>query len=66
MRNSRVLGQILHVQGMIVQDTAMELDGDGETILVCRLPNYLVLAQVSVRRGKPAWRRRWKSSTSKG
>jgi hypothetical protein len=37
-----------------------------EDPFTCELPNYLVLAQVPVRRGKPAWRRRWKSSTSKG
>ena len=28
--------------------------------------NYLVLAHIPERRDKPAWRRRWKSSTSKG
>jgi hypothetical protein len=28
--------------------------------------HFGVLAQISERRDKPAWRRRWKSSTSKG
>ncbi len=32
----------------------------------CELARYVVLAPVSERRGKPVWRRRWKSSTSKG
>ena len=42
--------------------------GNGAWLMAvhCELPNYLVLAQVSERRGKPVWRRRWKSSTSKG
>jgi len=32
----------------------------------CHLSQYLVLAHFAERRDKPAWRRRWKSSTSKG
>jgi len=32
----------------------------------CELPNCLVLSHFPERRDKPAWRRRWKSSTSKG
>ena len=36
------------------------------TALPCEFPNYLVLSHFPERRDKPAWRRRWKSSTSKG
>jgi hypothetical protein len=36
-----------------------------ETYL-CRVSHWVVLAHIPERRDKPAWRRRWKSSTSKG
>ena len=44
---------------------ALDREGEGAP-LVCELPNCLVLSHFPERRDKPAWRRRWKSSTSKG